>query len=177
LQQKTIDLEDAIDVREIRSIRLANQVLKLRRGKKQERDRQLQLENIQAQTKSNTESAQNAAQVEVQKNEALNASKAQLMQMEAQIDMQKMQQEVQHKKELMAVEFEYNMQLRQMDNKVLNDKEKQKEDRKDERTRIQATQQSALIDQRNNQKAPKNFESAGNDNLGASFDLGSFDPR
>jgi hypothetical protein len=177
LQQKTIDLEDAIDVREIRSIRLANQVLKLRRGKKQERDRQLQLENIQAQTKSNTESAQNAAQVEVQKNEALNASKAQLMQMEAQIDMQKMQQEVQHKKELMAVEFEYNMQLRQMDNKVLSDKEKQKEDRKDERTRIQATQQSALIDQRNNQKAPKNFESAGNDNLGASFDLGSFDPR
>ncbi len=177
LQQKSIDLEDAIDVRDIKSIRLANQVLKLRRVKKQERDRQLQLENIQAQSKSNTDAAQKAAQVEVQKNEALNAGKAQLMQMEAQIDVQKMQQEVEHKKQLMEVEFQYNMQLRQMDNKTLDNKEKQKEDRKDERTRIQASQQSELIDQRNNQKAPKNFESAGNDNLGASFDLGSFDPR
>jgi len=176
LQQQSIDLEDAIDVREIKSLRLANQVLKLRRTKKQERDRQLQLENIEAQTKSNTQAAEKAAQVEVQKNQAINQGKIQLMQAQSQMDAEKMQLEVQAKKELMAQEFEYNMQLKSMETSQINDKEKQKEDRKDERTRIQATQQSELIDQRNNAKSPKNFESAGNDNLGAGFDLGSFEP-
>ena len=70
-----------------------------------------------------------------------------------------------------------NMQLKQMEVDVTKGKEKEKEDRKDERTRIQATQQSELIDQRNSAKAPKNFESAGNDSIGGGFDLGSFDPR
>ena len=55
-------------------------------------------------------------------------------------------------------------------------REKQKEDRKDERTKIQATQQSEMIDQRNNKKPPKNFESSGNDLLGEGFDLGAFGP-
>ena len=77
----------------------------------------------------------------------------------------------------MEQEFQYNMQLRQMDMGTVMEREKQKEDRKDERTKIQATQQSELIDQRKNEKPPKNFESAGNDILGGGFDLGSFDPR
>ena len=59
----------------------------------------------------------------------------------------------------------------------LGKKETEKEDRKDERTRIQASQQSELIDQRNTQKPPKNFESAGNDILGGGFGLNAFDPR
>ena len=176
LQQQSIELEDAIDLREIRNIKLANQLLKIRRKKKQERDRQLQLENIQAQSQSNTQAAQAAAQVEMQKNQALNASKAELMQMEAQIGSQKMMQEVQMKKELMALEFQYNMQLKGVEVDGMKDREKQKEDRKDERTKIQATQQSEMIEQRNSGKPPKNFESAGNDILGGGFDLGSFDP-
>jgi len=176
LQQKSIELEDAIDLREIRSVKLANQLLKIRRKKKQERDRQLQLENIQAQSQSNTQAAQAAAQVEMQKNQALNAGKAELSQMQAQIDMQKMQQEAALKKELMALEFQYSMQLKGVEVDGMKNREKQKEDRKDERTKIQATQQSEMIDQRNSGKPPKNFESAGNDILGGGFDLGSFDP-
>jgi len=176
LQQQTIELEDAIDLREIRNIKLANQLLKIRRKKKQEKDRQLQLENIQAQTQSNAQAAQAAAQADVQKNQALNAGKAELSQMQAQIDMQKMQQEAALKKELMALEFQYNMQLKGVEVGGMKDREKQKEDRKDERTKIQATQQSEMIEQRNSGKPPKNFESAGNDILGGGFDLGSFDP-
>jgi len=176
LQQQTIELEDAIDLREIRNIKLANQLLKIRRKKKQEKDRQLQLENIQAQTQSNAQAAQAAAQADVQKNQALNAGKAELSQMQAQIDMQKMQQEAALKKELMALEFQYNMQLKGVEVDGMKDREKQKEDRKDERTKIQATQQSEMIEQRNSGKPPKNFESAGNDILGGGFDLGSFDP-
>jgi len=176
LQQQSIELEDAIDIREIKNVKLANQVLKLRRGKKQERDRQIQLENIQAQTQSNTQAAEAAAQIEVQKNQALNASQAEIEQLKAQIDAQKMQQEVAHKKELMELEFQYNMQLKGIEVNGMKEREKQKEDRKDERTKIQATQQSEMIEQRKSGKAPKNFESAGNDILGGGFDLGSFDP-
>jgi len=176
LQQQNIELEDAIDLREIKNIKLANQLLKIRRKKKQERDRQLQLENIQAQTESNTQAAQAAAQVEMQKNQALKQSESQLEQMKAQIDSQKMQQEVMHKKELMALEFQYNMQLKGIEVDGMKQREKQKEDRKDERTKIQASQQSEMIEQRNSGKPPKNFESAGNDTLGGGFDLGAFEP-
>jgi hypothetical protein len=177
LQQQNIELEDAIDLREIKNIKLANQLLKIRRKKKQERDRQLQLENIQAQTESNTQAAQAAAQVEMQKNQAMMQSETQLEQMKAQIDSQKMQQEVMHKKELMELEFQYNMQLKGIEVDGVKERERQKEDRKDERTKIQATQQSEMIEQRNSGKPPKNFESAGNDTLGGGFDLGAFEPR
>ena len=128
------------------------------------------------QSQSNAQAAQAAAQADVQKNQALNASKAELMQIEAQIDAQKMQQEVAMKKELMALEFQYSMQLKGIEVEGMKSREKQKEDRKDERTKIQATQQSEMIEQRNSGKPPKNFESAGNDILGGGFDLGSFDP-
>ena len=90
---------------------------------------------------------------------------------------QKLQQEAQVKSQLMEQEFQYNMQLKGIEVEGLKMREKEKEDRKDLRTKIQATQQSELIDQRNTGKAPKNFESAGNDILSGGFDLGSFDPR
>jgi len=177
LQQQTIDLEDAIDLREIKNVKLANQMLKIRRKKKQERDRQLQLENIQAQSQSNTQAAQAAAQVDVQKNQAITQSEAQLEQVKAQIEAQKMAQEVEYKKQLMQLEFQMNMQLKQAEVSGMKQREKDKEDRKDERTKIQATQQSEMIDQRKSGKPPKNFESAGNDILGGGIDLGGFTPR
>ena len=177
LQQQNIELEDAIDLREIKNIKLANQLLKIRRKKKIERDQILAQQNIQAQAEANAQAQQVAAQAEVQKNQALTQSEAQLEQMKAQMDSQKMQQEVEHKKELMALEFQYNMQLKGIETDGQKTKEKQKEDRKDERTRIQASQQSELIEQRNSGKPPKNFESAGNDILGGGFNLGAFEPR
>ena len=176
LQQQSIELEDAIDIREIKNIKLANQVLKIRRKKKQERDRQLQLENIQAQQQANEQSAQTAAAIELRKNQAKDQSESQLEQMKAQLDSTKMAQEVAHKRELMALEFQYNMQLKGIEVDGVKQRERQKEDRKDERTKIQATQQSEMIEQRNTGKPPKNFESAGNDTLGGGFDLGAFDP-
>ena len=177
LQQQTIELEDAIDLREIRSIKLANQLLKVRRQRKFERDRELQLENIQAQSQSNTEAAQAAAQVEMQRDQALTANKSELEQIKAQLEAQKMMQEVEHKKELMALEFQYNMQLKGIEVDGMKNREKQKEDRKDERTKIQATQQSELIEQRKSGAGAKNFESAGNDTIGGGFNLESFEPR
>ena len=177
LSQQSIDLEDAIDIREIKNLKLANQLLKIRRKKKIARDQQISKENIQAQAEANAQAQQVAAQAEVQKNQVINANDAQLAQVKAELESQRMMQEVEHKKELMQLEFQMNMQLKGVDDKTLKNKEKEKEDRKDERTRIQASQQSELIDQRKSDKPPKNFESAGNDILGGGFNLGAFDPR
>ena len=172
LQQKLIELADAIDLREIKNIKLANQLLKIRRAKKLEKDQAQQQQNIQAQAQANQQSAQAAAQADMQKDQAKTQAEITLLQTKTQMDAQKMQQEVNYKKELMEMEFNFNMQLRQAEVEATQNKEKEKEDRKDQRTKIQATQQSEMIDQRNNQKPPKNFESAGNDILGGGLDLG-----
>jgi len=176
IQQQSIDLEDAIDLREIKNIKLANQLLKIRRKKKQDKDRQLQMQNIQMQTQSNTQAAQAAAQTEVQKNQALTQNTAQLEQMKAQIDTQKMLQEVELKKQLMALEFQYNMQLKGIEVEGMKSREKEKEDRKDERTKIQATQQSEMIEQRKGNKPAKSFESSGNDLMDGGFNIDKFGP-
>jgi len=172
LQQQMIELSDAIDLREIKNIKLANQLLKIRRQKKLEKDQAMQQQNIQAQSQANQQSAAAAAQSEMQKDQAKAQIETTLMQTKAQMDAQKMQQEVAYKKELMQMEFDLNMQLKQMEMEVVQSKDKEKEDRKDKRTKIQATQQSEMIEQRKSEKGPKNFESAGNDILGSDFDLG-----
>ena len=177
LAQQSIELEDAIDLREIKNVKLANQLLKIRRKKKVENDQIAQQMNIQAQAQANAQAQQVAAQAEVQKNQANAQVQAQLEQVKAQLESQKMMQEVEYKKQLMALEFEMNMQLKNMEVEGVKSREKEKEDRKDERTRIQATQQSELIAQRKGDNPPKNFESAGNDILSGDFDLGAFDPR
>ena len=179
LQQQTIDLEDAIDVREINNVKLANQVLKIRRSKKMEEDQLMKQQNIQAQAQANAQQQQAAAQMEVQKQQALMQSDAQLEQLKAQLELQKMQQEIQAKQQLMALEFEFNMRLKGIEVETTKRREKEKEDRKDERTRIQASQQSELIEQRKGNQPAKKFESSGNDILGGESvgDLSQFGPR
>ena len=176
LAQQNIDLEDAIDLREIKNIKLANQMLKIRRTKKLQRDQAIQQQNIQAQAQANAQAQQVAAQAEVQKTQALTQMNAQLEQAKSQLRMQESQADAELKKQLMQLEFQMNMQLKQMEADILKSRETTKEDRKDERTKIQASQQSELIDQRKQGTPPKKFESAGNDILGG-FDLGSFGPR
>jgi hypothetical protein len=177
LSQQSIDLEDAIDLRDIKNIKLANQLLKIRRKKKMQRDQMMQQQNIQAQAQANTQAQQAQAQLEVQKQQALKQAEAQLEQMKAQMDAQKMQADAALKSKLMEQEFQYNMQLRAIDSANLKARENNKEDRKDERTKIQASQQSELIEQRKTGAPPKNFESAGNDILGGGFNLGAFEPK
>jgi hypothetical protein len=175
LQTKEIDIEDAIDIKEIKNLKLANQMLKLKRKQKQEAAQAIAQQNIQAQAQANAESSEKAAMAEVQKQQALTAEKVAIEQAKANFEMQRMQAEAQIKKELMATEFQYNIQLAQAAGAATQQKEKEIEDRKDKRVKIQGTQQSELIEQRQNQGMPKNFESQGNDVMGG-FDLSSFDP-
>jgi len=172
-----IDLDDAIDIREVKNLKQANQLLKLRRRKKQERDQMMQQQNMQAQAQANAQAQQVAAQAAMQKEQVSMQTKAQLEQIKGQIEQQRMQTEVAAKKELMELEFQYNLKLKGMETEAAKSNAQQKEDRKDERTKIQASQQSQLIEQRQKQAPPKNFESGGNDIMGGGFGLGTFDPK
>ena len=176
LQAGQIDLEDAIDIREVANLKLANQMLKKRRKDKAARDQQAQQANMQAQAQSNAQLAEQTAMAEAQKQQILTEQKMQLEKAKSDFEVQKMEREAQIKQQLMELEFNYNMQLTQAQGQSRKQQEEFKEDRKDERTKIQATQQSELIDQRKNDLLPKNFESAGNDTMGG-FGLEQFGPK
>ena len=176
LQTGAIALSDAIDIREIKNSKLANQFIKLRQTQKIQREQEQQQANIQAQAQANAESAEKAAMFEVQKQQALTQEKVSIEQAKSQFEIQRMEAEAQIKRELMAEEFNYQMQLAQATAKVQQQKESEIEDRKDKRVKIQGTQQSELINQRQNDLLPTNFESAGNDNLDG-FGLEQFTPR
>ena len=176
LQTQAIALSDAIDIRDIKNIKLANQFLKMRQSQKIKREQEQQQANIQAQAQANAESAEKAAMAEVQKQQALTQEKVSIEQAKSQFEIQRMQTEAQIKRELMAEEFNYQLQLAKAQADVQKQKEAATEDRKDKRVRIQGTQQSELINQRQNDLLPTDFESAGNDNLGG-FGLEQFEPR
>jgi hypothetical protein len=176
LQTQAIALSDAIDIRQIKNIKLANQFLKLRQTQKIKREQEQQQANIQAQAQANAEAAEKAAMAEVQKQQALTAEKVSIEQAKSQFEIERMQTEAQIKRELMAEEFQYNVQLAQAQMGALQAKEQEIEDRKDKRIKMQGTQQSELINQRQTDGLPKDFESSGNDVLGG-FGLEQFGPR
>jgi hypothetical protein len=176
LAQQNIELEDAIDLREIKNIKLANQLLKIRRKKKLQRDQEIQQQNIQAQSQANIQTQQAAAQSEMQKQQSIAQTTIALEQSKNEMEIQKLYQEAEIKKQLMELEFQFNMQLKGIEVEGQKSKETEKEDRKDKRTKIQASQQSELIEQRQNEGPSKDFESSGNDILGG-IDMSMFGPR
>jgi hypothetical protein len=141
LAQQLIDLDDAIDLRNVRNVKLANQLLKVKKKKKQEKDQLTQQQNIQAQSQANAQAQQAAAQAEVQKNQAKAQSDAQLEQVKSELKMQYLDREAQVKKELMQLEFELNSQLQ--------DGERQSREK--------------IADMKNKGQEIKKFESSGND--------------
>ena len=171
-----IDLDDAIDIRQVKNLKLANQLLKQKRKKKLEKDQAAQQANIQAQAAANAQAAEQATLAEMQKQQALAETEVQIEQAKSQMEIQRMQTEATIKKELMAEEFGYNMQLARIKADAEGMKEKEIENRKDNRIKMQGTQESQLIQQRQNNALPTDFESAGFDSLGG-FGLEQFEPR
>ena len=175
LSKGDINLEDAIDIREIKNMKLANQLLKMKRVKKNEREEKMKMQQQAMIAQQQMQSQQLAGQTAMQKIEMETNAKIKLKQMEVQFDMQKMQQQAQLKSQLMAEEFQYNQKLYDMEIGNANQRDKEKEVSKDKRISIQNTQQSKLIDQRKNNLPPLNFES--NEDSLDGFDLAEFEPR
>lgn len=178
LQKQDINLEDAIDIREVKNIKLATQLLKVKRKQKQERDKKAEQEKQAFQAQLNMQSQQQAAQNAMQKQEVELNAKMQLKQAEIAFELEKLKGEAQLKSQLMAEEFDYNMKLRNISENALQSRETQREDAKSERISKQNTQQSKLIDQRKNNLPPQNFETfESNEDSLDGFDLAEFSPR
>jgi len=165
LAQKLIDLDDAIDLRDIRNVKLANQLLKIKRRKKVERDQAIQQQNIQAQSQANAQAQQVAAQAEIQKNQAKAQIDMQLEQQKNDLKLEYLQKEAAVKKELMNHEMFINMELNGMQDKALEKREEKKDNRADAR------------EARKSGESVKKFESSGNDVVGGGLGLERFEPR
>ena len=158
LKSGGIDLEDAIDIREIRNLKLANQLLKQKRKRKLKREQELQQQNIKAQADANAQAQQVAAEAEAQKQQVITQNNLQLEEGKSQFEIQRMQTEAEIKRQLMAEEFNYQIQLEQLKMQAEKQKEQDIENRKDKRVKLQGTQQSQMIDQRKNNLLPIDFE-------------------
>jgi len=158
LQNSGIDLDDAIDVRQIKNLKLANQMLKIKRKRKQKQDMEIQQSNIQAQAAAQAETAEKTAMAEVQKQEAISGSKVQYEQARTEMEIKKMEVQSQLDQQKMQMQHQFDMQLKQAEIQNQQQKEQEKENRKDKRIQMEGTQQSEMISQRNNDGLPINFE-------------------
>ena len=159
IAQGLIDLDDAIDVREVKNVKLANQLLKIKRKKKQEREQRIQQQNMQAQAQANAQAQQAAADAEIQKNQAKSQADVQLETAKAEMKLNYLREEVRLKKELMQMEYDLSIGKRQDDVDV----EVMKEQGRDRRE--------------NMKQSGKTFESAGNDLLEGGMRLSDFNPQ
>jgi hypothetical protein len=175
LSRGNIDIEDAIDIREIRNIKLANQLLKMKRIKKEQREEKMAMQKQAIVSEQQLKSQQLAGQVAMQKLDMETNSKVKVKQAEVAFEIEKMKQEAMLKVQLMAEEFKYNQQLAQIQSGVLSQREMKKEEAKDKRVSIQNTQQSKLIEQRKNNLPSINFES--NEDSLDGFEFSEFEPR
>jgi hypothetical protein len=176
IAQKMIDLDDAIDLREVRNIKLANQLLKVKRRKKQERDQIMQQQNIQAQSQAQQQAADAASKGEMAKQAAQVENEERLEKTKNALKIQYLQQESRIKKELMMLEFELNNKMKGQERELAGRLESMREDRKDQRVDRQAAHQKGMIEQRKSGESVNNFESSGNDILTGGAGLDRFTP-
>ena len=177
LSQQLIDLDDAIDIREIKNVKLANQLLKIKKRKKQERDQALQQQNIKAQADANAQAQQAVAQAEMQKNQQKTQMELEINSKQTEQKLVLLKQEVEAKIRLMNHEFELNKQMQQMQDNTRMTAETQKEDRLDKRKEMEGKQKSELEVQKQTGRPAKRFESSGNDILGGGLGLDKFSPQ
>jgi len=158
LQSQGIDLEDAIDLRQIKNLKLANQMLKIKRKAKGEKEQANQQANIQAQAAAQAETAEKTAMAEVQKQQAISGANVEYEKAKSQFEKDRMQLQAQLDQQKMQMQHQFDMQLKQLEGENTSKKEALIEDRKDKRSKMEATQQSELISQRQNDSMPINFE-------------------
>ncbi len=175
LSKGDINLEDAIDIREIKNIKLANQLLKMKRVKKQEREEKMAMQQQAMVAQQQLKSQELAGQVAMQKIQMESQSKMQIKQAEVAFDIEKLKAEAEMKSMLMQQEFNYQMQIAGVKETAITTRDNMKEDAKEKRIAVQNTQQSKLINQRKNNLPPLNFES--NEDSLDGFDLAEFEPR
>ena len=162
-----IDLDDAIDLRQIKNIKLANQMLKIKRKAKMVNDQENQQANIQAQADAQASTAEKTAMAEVQKQEAITGSKVQYEQARTQMEIQKLEVQAQLDQQKMQMQHQFNLELAKLESQTRMQVDQQKENSKDKRIKMEGTQQSEMISQRQNDGLPIDFENQPDAGIGA----------
>ena len=175
LSKQDINLEDAIDIREIANLKMANQLLKVKRKAKQKAEQQQQVQQQQMQAQMQMQAQQAAAQLAMQTNQAETQSKIAVKEAEVAFDIQKLQMEAQLKQQLMQTEFEMQMSLKGVEQESIQSREDNRDNAKSNRINQQSTQTSKMIEQKKRDLPSINFES--NEDSLDGFDLAEFDPR
>jgi hypothetical protein len=175
LSKGDINLEDAIDIRELKNLKLANQLLKMKRIKKQEREEKMMIQKQDMMAQQQMQSQEFAAQAAMQQLQLDTQSKMQIKQAEVAFDIEKLKAEAELKRMLMAEEFKYQMQIAGVKETALADRDTMKEESKAKRISQQNSEQSKLINQRKNNLPPLSFES--NEDTLDGFDMAQFEPR
>ena len=175
LSKEMITLEDAIDIRELKNLKLANELLKVKRQDKEKKDQEREQQKMQMQADVNMQSQQAAAQAKMEAIQAETQAKIQIEKAESDFAIQKLQVEAELKKQLMQEEFQMQMQIKGMEADALSTREDSRETAKAERISQQNTQHSKLIQQRQDKTPAINFES--NEDSLDGFDLAEFEPR
>ena len=158
LQAKNIDVEDAIDLRQIKNLKLANQMLKVKRKEKAKQDQLAQQANIKAQSEAQSAAAEKTAMAEVQKQQAISGANVEYEKAKSEFEKDRMQLQAQLDQQKMMQQHKNDMELAQLQQNATNTREQQREDRKDKRIKMEGTQQSEMISQRKNDGLPINFE-------------------
>jgi len=175
LSKGDINLEDAIDIREIKNLKLANQLLKVKRIAKQDRDERMQMQQQAMISQQQLKSQELAGQTAMQKIQLETESKIKVKQAEVAFEISKTEAEARLKSQLMREEFDYNLQLKGMAEMSMSQREQDREKAKKNRISQQNTEQSKLITQRKNNLPPQSFES--NEDSLDGFDFAEFEPR
>ena len=160
-----IDIDDAIDIRSVKNVKIASQLLKVRKRRKEDSDQKRQQQNIALQAQANQEASMTAEAAKTQARMQEMEAEAQLIKLKADVELQRMQQEFQLKSQLIQMQKGIEGQIQANTIAAQQQKEKYKEDRKDKRTAKQASQQSKLIQQRQQDLDPIDFD--GQDSLGS----------
>jgi hypothetical protein len=175
LKMGGIDLEDAIDIRTINNLKMANQLLKVKRKQSAAEKKESEMQKQAMQGQQQQALQKQAAQAKMQQSQQEMQAKIQIKKAEIAFEIEKQTNEADLKRRLMDVEFNYNMQLRGLEQQQVDVREEKKEEGKSQRIAEGNTQQSKMIEQRKNNLPAMNFES--NEDSLDGFDLAEFNPR
>ena len=170
LASNSIYLEDAIDIRTINNTKLANQLLKFRRIKKDAKEQQKAQAASVAQAEAQGQAQIQIEQAKAQAEQVKTESKIQVSNAENEFDIKKLEVEARTKRELMQFEYDLNVQLKALELQA------QKELVEKQNATKEKIAVSKISGPPATEKPKKSFESKGNDVLGG-FDLSRFEPK
>ena len=148
IQQKELDIEDAIAIRNMKDVNQAERLLVVRRKKRMAKQQEMAMQNSQMQAQSAQQAAQSASQAKMQEMQMEAQLEAQQLQLKSQLEAQLEQVRHQFRKEIELIKAQATLGFKTDEQEFKEKLEVLKEDRKDERVKKQSSEQSKLISQR-----------------------------